>query len=117
MAEKKDAISSRELKIITENASRNKEGAGYKFRVVQYIKDGKSIAVKLESGEYWTGEDGIVRFKAKGLSLRDVEELLKTDIERQKRVIQVIHELMKNPPPLDDSKPDAEPGAEEVPFS
>jgi len=42
-----ETIKSRELLIITDTSSRNKPGAGYKMRVVQYYKDGKNISVKL----------------------------------------------------------------------
>ncbi len=112
-----ETIKSRELWAITQNASRNKEGAGYKMRVVQYYKDGKNVSVKLESGEYWKGEDGIERFKAKGLSPRDIKELLKTHTEKKMRVIQVVEWMQDNPPaiPVEDTidpndKPEDEAG-------
>lgn len=101
-----ETIKSRELWVITQNASRNKEGAGFKLRVVQYYKPAagaepaKSISVKLESGEYFRGDDGIERMKTKGLSPRDVKELLKTHVEKKMRIIQVVEALQDSPPPL-----------------
>lgn len=126
MATEKSELKSRELKVLTERESRNKPGAGYKLRIVQYYqpaKNGtpaKSIAVKLESGEYWKGDDEIVRFKAKGLTLLDVRELLKTDVQAQKRVIQVVEALMATPPELPSEQEEAAPQSApdpEVPFS
>ena len=95
-----ETIKSRELLIITDTSSRNKPGAGYKMRVVQYYKDGKNISVKLESGEYWAGDDGVTRFKAKGLSPRDIKELLKVDATTKKRIIQIVEALQDNPPAI-----------------
>lgn len=126
---KKDDIRSQELRVITSNPSRSKEGAGWKLRVVQYYKPAtptegpKAISVKLESGEYWRGEDGRERMTAKGLTLRDIDELLKIDADGSGlRVIQTVAKLMKNPPapPIEEKPADPfSPGADvsEVPFS
>lgn len=113
------AIQSVELLVLTSNPSRSKEGSGWKLRVVQYYKDGKSIAVKLESGEYFQGEDGGSRFKAKGLTLKDLDALEKIDVSTQKSLYLTVKNLMKNPPapPSDGEKAEAPLGAEEVPFS
>lgn len=127
MAEKTNSnLKSRELRVITSNASRDKAGAGFKFRVTQYYrpasgdKAAQNISVKLESGEYWTGDDGIVRFKAKGLTLRDLEELEKIDATTGKAVYLTVKSLMKSPPPIPADEPEQGPDKEpesEVPFS
>jgi hypothetical protein len=101
-----DKLESRELRIISDFPSRNKPGSGHKMRVIHYAKEEgrpgskswKSLAVKLESGEYWKGDDGITRFKAKGLSARDLEALLAVEPGSNLRVIQSVLALMKNPP-------------------
>lgn len=103
-----DKLIAIELLVVSSNESRNKPGSGWKTRVVQYAKAGKSISVKLETGEYWTGDDGISRFKAKGFTAKDLDAL--------KPHWTAIMKLLKNPPPVVEpeaaSKPD-----EEVPFS
>ena len=117
---KKVDIKSRELKVLSDKASKNTKGAGWKLRIVQYYKDGKSIAVKLESGEYFLAEDGSPRFKAKGLSKYDVKELLKSDEAAGKRVIQVVYDIMENPPEVPSDEAPAEQktfGEDEAPFS
>lgn len=110
MTQQNNPLKSTELLVLSSNASRSKEGAGFKLRVVQYHKAGKSIAVKLESGEYWTGDDGIVRFKAKGLTLRDLEELEKIDAQTGKALYLTVKNLMKSPP-----MPPTEEKAEQAP--
>ena len=121
MTEKKSEIQSRELRVISDNASRNKEGAGWKFRVIQYFKDGKNVSVKLESGEYWAGDDGITRFKAKGLTLKDLEALEQIDAQTGKPIYLTVKGLMKTPPPVPaegESSPEATAAdPESVPFS
>lgn len=117
MADKKSDLRSRELLVLADRKSNNKEGSGWKMRVVQYYKPGESISVKLEVGEYWKGDDGIVRFKAKGLADRDFDELEKTDAETGKPIYSTVRKLIKSPPPLPaDSEPDNEP-SDSVPFS
>ena len=118
MASKKDELQSRELRVITDRASTNRPGAGWKMRVVQYYKQGKSLAVKLEVGEYWKGDDGITRFKSKGLGDRDFDELEK--IDGGKTVYSIVRALIKSPPPLPVEEPKTDPldqPASEVPFS
>ena len=63
-----------ELLVIRDTKSNNHEGCGWKIRVCQYILDGESKAVKLESGEYWVDEPTKeTRFKPKGFSKKDLE--------------------------------------------
>ncbi len=125
MSDKKpEELKSRELRIISQNPSRNKEGAGFKMRVVQYYKGQTNVATKLETGEYFQGDDG-PRFKAKGFTARDIEELLKIDATSPAglRVIQTALALMKNPPaiPAEEEAPAADAFGQqpdpEVPFS
>jgi len=112
-----DKLESRELRIIKDTPSRNKEGAGWKLRVVQYHKGGKSLSVKLESGEYFKGDDGIVRFKTKGLSDRDMEELEKKAAEAPElTVYQIVRRLQKNPPAIPQEQAAAATSDEEAPF-
>lgn len=110
----KPSIQSRELLILSSNESKNKPGSGWKLRVVQYHKDGKSVSVKLETGEYWTGDDGVVRFKAKGLALRDLEALERKGADG-KTVYSAVKALMKDPPPIPEEVPIDKPG-DEAPF-
>lgn len=103
MSEKKpEELKSRELRVISSNPSRSKEGAGFKMRVVQYYKGQASVSVKLEVGEYFIHKDGGQGFTRKGFSPRDVEELLKIDATSPAglRVIQTALALMKAPPPI-----------------
>lgn len=122
MATGKDDLKSRELRVVSSNPSRNKEGSGWKLRVVEYYKAGKSISIKLESGEYFLGDDQVTRFKAKGLSLRDLEELEKIDAVTGKPIYLTVKALMKSPPPLpEEGEPEpqanAAPDPDAVPFS
>lgn len=65
-------MTSREIFVVSDTPSRNNPGAGWKIRLVQWIKEGKSVSVKLEVGEYWKDkETGEPRFKTKGLTLKD----------------------------------------------
>ncbi len=51
---KKDEIRSKELRVITSNPSRSKEGAGWKLRLVQYYKPAtvtegpKTVAIRVD---------------------------------------------------------------------
>ena len=128
---KKDEIRSKELRVVTSNPSRSKEGAGWKLRLVQYYKPAtvsegpKTVAIKLESGEYYLGDDKRERMSPKGLTLRDLEELLKIDGDGSGlRVIQNLVKVMKNPPapPIEQTEnpfeaPAPKTDISEVPFS
>jgi hypothetical protein len=105
------AMTARVLLVVKDVPSRNNPGAGWMTRVVQWVKDGKGVSVKVEVGEYWKHKDtGETFFKTKGLTLLD----FKTISEKWRE----IKPLMENPPavpveetvdPLD--KPDEfEPG-------
>ena len=99
----------KELLVIRDQKSEKKEGAGWKIRVVQYILDGVSKAVKLESGEYWVDQGtGETRYKTKGFSKRDLESC--------KPYWRDIMKLMDNPPPVESvqsQEPDAQ---DDAPF-
>ena len=88
--------------------SRNKPGSGWQIRVVQWVKDGKSVGCKLESGEFWTdAASGEMRFKAKGFSAKDLD----TCNPHWSKIM----DLLRNPPPVTmDQSTVADPN--EVPF-
>ena len=87
-----------ELLVIRDTKSNNHEGCGWKIRVCQYILDGESKAVKLESGEYWVDQPTQeTRFKTKGFSKRDLESC--------KPHWKEIMGLMTNPPPPPEPEP------------
>lgn len=94
-----------ELLVISKRESTKKPGSGWKIRVVQWVKDGASLSVKLECGEYWTDEaTNEERFKAKGFS--------KKDLDACKPKWGEIIGFMNNPPPVASplTSDDADPG-------
>jgi hypothetical protein len=100
----------KELLVIRDTKSQNHDGCGWKIRVCQYILDGESKSVKLESGEYWKDkESGETRYKTKGFSKKDLESCK----PHWKEIIR----LMDNPPPVE-SGTTGEPSQdiEEIPF-
>lgn len=91
----------RELLEFAKRDSRNKPGAGWKMRVVEYIKDGVSKSVKLEAGEFYPDQETKkTRFKSKGLTWRDIDTLRSIDPNSGHTWITVAYNLMKNPPPI-----------------
>lgn len=99
----------KELLVIRDQKSEKKEGAGWKIRLCQYILDGVSKAVKLESGEYWVDQGtGQTRYKTKGFSKRDLESC--------KPHWKEILRLMENPPPVGEVQQQEPDAPEDTPF-
>ncbi len=83
-----------ELLVVSKRESRNKPGAGWKIRVVQYVKDNKGVSTKLEGGEYFPDQESKQeRFKCKGLTAKDLDGPIR---EKWPQIMA----LLRNPPPI-----------------
>lgn len=88
------------LKTLREKASTYKPGTTYLIQVVQKIKNGKTVAVKIRVGEtYIHAATGETRFKAGDLSTEDIKTI--------NEHLPEIEALKKNPPPPPQPEPAA----------
>lgn len=106
MADKLEGI---ELLVIAEKEVGEKY-PGWRIRVVQWVKEGASIAVHLERREFYRSEDGeIMPGKAKGFTF--------DDLNKCKPHWAKIIDFMKNPPEVKQTEAQDAPAENgEVPF-
>ena len=93
------------LKTVSENTAR--DGNVYGLWIFQYFGDGKSLSVKVGTGDKKIKEDGSIWYSLKGFTPKDFETL--------KPHYQEFLEFSKNPPayPMQEQ---SEPEIDEVPF-
>lgn len=89
------------LKVVKDEPSTKKPGAGKQLAIVQWAKGGKSVACQVIQSDYWKNENnGETYYKAKGLPLSSIQALFAPGENGAPSfwVREKIAELMKNPP-------------------
>lgn len=82
-----------ELMSFNEHKSRNSYGCGRKIRVVQYVKNGQIVSVKLERDDYFLDQKtGTTKHLPKGFTLEELEACR----EHWPKIMA----LLRNPPPI-----------------
>jgi len=93
MSEKKK-VDMKDLTLLVVSDWKSKDGDKQaQIRVVQWVKDGKSVSAALEKREFYMDEEGTLKMgKAKGFSARDLDAC--------KPLWANIMALLRNPPPV-----------------
>lgn len=93
------------LKVLNDRENKFKPGSRYQIRVVQKIKNGQHVAVKVQVGEeYVKSATGELAFKTTDMGIMDIDKINEHLVE--------IKALIKNPPAVE---PDTAP-ADDVSF-
>jgi hypothetical protein len=91
-----------ELLSFADNSSRNSYGCGKKIRVVQYVKNGKTVSVKLERDDYFLDQrTGTTKHMPKGFTAEDLDACR----EHWPKIMA----LLRNPPPIPTAQDEKEP--------
>lgn len=89
------------LKIVKDEPSTKKAGAGKQLAIVQWAKGDKSVSCQVIQSDYWINENnGETYYKAKGIPLAGIQALFGPGPDKSPSfwVREKIAELMKNPP-------------------